>query len=85
MEAYSEATKTTYSSWDALVEAEANGYVVIAVITRDSTTWPWVHGPYPDKKEASKARARLLRKMKKDDWKYPTTKYKMFIRPAWKG
>lgn len=36
MEAYSARTDTTYESWDDLIEAEADGYVVVSVFERTS-------------------------------------------------
>ena len=34
MEAYSDRTHTTYESWDALIKAEADGYVVVNMFQR---------------------------------------------------
>lgn len=84
MEAYSPETNTTYPDWDALVAAESNGYVVVAIITSPKQQWPWVSGPYPTKKEAENARARLRNRMKKESRDYPNHTYKTSVRALWK-
>lgn len=84
MEAYSSDSNKHYPSWEALVEAEANGWVAVAMIRDDTKAWPWVQGPYPTQKEAQKARNRMRYRLKKDDWKYPALRYSLFVRPAWK-
>lgn len=73
-----------YPNWEALVEAEANGHVVVAVLTRGSSTWPWVQGPYETKEEADKARARLRTKMNREKRDAPDVSFSLFVRPAWK-
>lgn len=84
MEAHSSSTGKTYPSWEALVEAEANGYVVVAVIADGKQTWPWVEGLYPTKAEASKARNRMRTKLNRESTNYPSTSFRLFVRPAWK-
>ena len=84
MEAYSDATNTTYESFDALINAEANGWVVICIITSPKQTWPAVIGPFATKEEANRERNRLREKYKRESWKYPDQTYKWFARPAWK-
>lgn len=62
--AYSPSTDKTYLTWDDLVQAEANGYVVVSLSSRKGTA-PAVAGPWdptPEgKAEARKAQARLRR------------------------
>lgn len=84
MEAYSEKTNTHYPSWDALIEEEANGYVVVAVISNGKKTWPWVIGPFNVRENAQRAQARLRYKLKKDLKTRPGFTGKVFVRPAWK-
>lgn len=83
MSAFSE-NGTEYPDWDALVEAEANGYVAVAIINDGKQQWPWVVGPYPTKREATNAKNRLRTKMKKEQPRYPGHTFKTFVRPAWK-
>lgn len=89
MEAYSDTTGTRYPSWEALVEAEANGWVAVVIISSPRETWPYVEGPFPTKAEAERARNRLRRKWKREQQqpfpRYPNQTYKGFVRPAWKG
>lgn len=83
--AYSPETDTHYPSWEALVEAEANGYVVVAIITSGKETWPYIVGPIPDKDEANKARNRLRAKWKREMRQYPLgQKVTFHVRPSWK-
>lgn len=86
--AYSPGTDMHYDSWDDLVAAEANGVLVIMLVTgpvgKKMKTWPWVHGPYQDNADAKRARARLQRRMKRETADYPHHTYQFFIRPAWK-
>lgn len=82
--AFSETTGISYQNWEALVDAEANGFVVTAVISRGSQTWPWSKGPYDTKHEADLARNRLRTRCKRELDSYPGTTYKLFIRPLWK-
>jgi len=86
VQAHSSHSGRTYPNWDALVAAEANGYVVIAVITKDSRSWPYVHGPYVDKPEAERARNRLRTRMKREqrERSYHDHTFQLFVRPAWK-
>ena len=84
MEAYSERTNTHYPSWEALVEAEANGYVVVAIIRNKKEVWPWIVGPFPTKREAGNARNRLRRSLRKDSENNYSLNFSLFVRPAWK-
>jgi len=66
MEAYSPDTNTHYPNWDALTAAEANGYVVVGISSREDTV-PIVVGPYGTKEEGKRAQARLRRRWKNDE------------------
>jgi hypothetical protein len=57
--AYSPDSGKHYPTWDALVEAEANGHVAVAVLDNGKESWPWVEGPFATKREANNARVRL--------------------------
>lgn len=72
----------TYPNWDALVAAETNGHVVVAVPKeRSKSTVPWVVGPWPTKREAVNCRQRMKTKLKKVmDLKL----LDFYIRYAWK-
>ena len=83
MEAYSPETNTTYPSWEALVEDEANGWVAVAVVSNGRQTWPWVVGPFPTKREANNARVRLRRESKRKSLS-PKYSASFFVRPAWR-
>ena len=89
MQAYSTTTGETYPSWEELVEAEANGWLCIALITgahkQAGKTWPFVEGPFPTKREAENARSRMRGKFKREAEHYPGQTYKFFVRPAWKA
>jgi hypothetical protein len=82
--AYSPDTDTHYDNWDALVEAESNGYVVVAIVSNGKVSWPWVVGPYDDKLQADRARARLRRKLKREQDRFPSHTFSLYVRPAWK-
>lgn len=84
IEEYSTATGVTYPTWDALVEAESNGWLCVAIISNGKETWPWVEGPFPEKRLAIKTRQRLRTKWKREQWKHPGQTYQFFIRPAWR-
>jgi hypothetical protein len=83
IEAYSTRTGTTYPTWEALVEAEANGYTVTAIVTKGKQSWPYAWGPFPDKAEADKFRVRQRNKFKREA-AYSTATAKFFVRPLWK-
>lgn len=85
--ARSERTGTSYPSWGALVEAEANGYVAVAILTNAKQTWPWTEGPFATKHEAENARVRLRNRLKKEQRDLtldPRVTAKFFVRPLWK-
>lgn len=88
IEAYSSATGTSYPNWGALVEAEANGYVVVALITSTRNehlkSWPWIVGTFDDRAEAMRYRNRTRAKWKRETEQWPHLSYKFFVRPAWK-
>lgn len=73
-----------YPNWDALVEAEANGHVVVAILTKGTMSWPWVSGSYSTKKDADRARARLRTKLKREQLDHPDVEFSLFVRPMWK-
>lgn len=73
-----------YPSWDEMVSNEANGYVAVAVLSDGKRTWPYTVGPFPTKREADNARARLRSKFKRERRSGATTA-SFFVRPAWKA
>ena len=93
MEAYSTATGTTYVSWDALVEAETNGWCTTIVMMKVAKTgktriFSRVLGPHNSKREARNMAARVRR-----EWKRATaaneiepglTLLNVGVEPAWK-
>lgn len=84
MQAYSEATGKTYDSYEELVKAESNGWLVTALVTRGDKTWPWSYGPFAEKSDAERHRNRVRGKWNRTKDRYPTTTWKFFVRPAWK-
>ncbi len=87
LEAYSVTTGKTYPSFEDLVAAEGNGWVVVAMLRKSSNgiSWPWVCGPYPTKRKGQTAQARLRRHLKRelrdrDDIQLDG----VWLRPAWK-
>lgn len=73
---------TVYPNWDALVEAETNGFVVVAVPKQHSkTTVPWVVGPWPTRREANNCRQRMRTKLKQV---MDLDQITFYIRHAWK-
>lgn len=85
MEAHSETTGKDYPSWDALVQAEANGWMVIAIIKDSKQEWPWLVGPFDTKKAASNARVKHRKRFEKQMREWPENKSaRFFVRPAWK-
>lgn len=84
MEAYSPSTNTHYPSWEALVEAEANGWVAVVLVSNDKQSWPWVEGPYSTKREAKNACARKRTEFKRSGRDHAVTA-SFFVRPAWRG
>lgn len=81
--AHSDTTDTDYACWDNLVEAEANGYVLVGTSTRPSTS-PIVIGPFETKKEANEARPRYYQKWKRQEARYGSFKVSTSIRVLWK-
>ena len=85
--AYSPTTDTHYDSWDALVEAEADGYCVIIVgyeETRPTTTlFANLIGVRPTKEEANKLRSNTRRR--RDNEGLTGYKYRFFVRPNWRN
>jgi hypothetical protein len=80
IEAYSPDTGRTYKTWDALVAAEANGYVVLGMSEREGTE-PIVIGPFKTKAEALKQRVLLYARWKKEEAPF---KVHTRIRICWK-
>lgn len=82
--AYSPDTDNTYLTWDELVAAEANGFVVVGTSSRPNTV-PVVVGPFEDKEEARKAQARLRRKWRTEEqrWHGDGAKITVYVRPLW--
>lgn len=80
IEAYSPDTGKTYKNLDALVAAEANGYVVLGLSERPGTE-AIVIGPFKTKPEALKERTRLFPKWRKAEAPY---KVSTRIRICWK-
>lgn len=81
---YSPDTDKTYLTWDELIAAESNGYVVVGTSERPGTV-PVVIGPWPaseaGKQEARKAQARL-----RPRWRREEAPHKMhtYVRVLWK-
>lgn len=90
MRAYSSNTGVSYDSWDDLVAAEANGYLVIAVITQQkpgkkAKSWPYVVGPFATKAEAERVRTNTRNRWRRErEWRYQHQTYRFYVRPAWK-
>lgn len=82
--AYSMESGVEYPNWEALVHAEANGYVVTAIISNDKRTWPWSIGPFDHEDEAAKARNRLRYRLRKELGIRKGFTFKVFVRPLWK-
>ena len=84
--AYSQYTGLSYPNWAALVEAEANGYVVVGTIIRswgqEQRVVPVVCGPFTTEAEAKRARVRLRNKWKRDSEVDDT--FMVHVRPLWK-
>ena len=84
IQAYSSATKTVYKNWDALLEAEADGYHVIVVATDKRTgkvKFANTTAGGMTKQQARNKAAKFRRDARKELWrKY---NYQFFIRPHW--
>lgn len=74
-----------FPSWEALVGSEAHGWVATAIL-RDrapkGTLFTWTVGPYPTKREATNAGARIRTKSRKDNG--PSELVTITVKPAWK-
>jgi len=83
--AYSPETDSTYLSWDELVAAESNGWVVVGMSDRPNTV-SQVVGPFEERGECEKARNRLRRKWQREENELAPGKYKITtsVRPLWK-
>lgn len=86
--AYSSDTDRTYLTWDELVHAESNGYVVVGTVSRPNTV-PAVYGPWEaspaGKEEARKAQARLRNRWKREERLNhgPGVKVTVLVRVLW--
>jgi len=80
--AYSTTTRKTYPNWDALVEAEANGYVVVGQSSRPNTA-AVVVGPYDTRRDAERAQPRLRNQWRREEQEYGYT-IRTSIRILWK-
>jgi hypothetical protein len=80
IEAYSSDTGKRYPNWDALVQAESNGYVVVTINDRPGT-YPAVTGPVFTADEGRKLRRRVRRKLLKEETEYPIHTH---LRVLWK-
>jgi hypothetical protein len=82
---YSTQTDRHYLTWDDLMSAEANGWVVVGTSTRPNTA-PVVVGPYDSQEEARKAQARLrsrwIREERRDHG--DGVKIRTSVRALWK-
>lgn len=79
-----------YDTLEALVEAEANGWVATLLISDGTITWPWTCGPYATQKEAEAARARNRKRFNTEQKKAKREGLAPFtcttsVRPLWKG
>ena len=85
MKAHSNESGRTYDSWEDLIAAEANGYVVVGINNAGHKRGPVpvVYGPYPTKAEADRARIRLRRQLQQDESVNPNN-LSTWVRPLWK-
>lgn len=82
--AYSDTTDTAYPTWDALVEVEAAGYVVTAIVHNRSQSWPWTEGPFATGAEARQHLRRMRSKWSKDRQVNGSGRWATFhARPMW--
>lgn len=80
MQAYSTETNTEYDSWEELLKAETNGYVVVIISDRPGTV-PYVIGPFDTQDDAVRARKKIQRKEKQAEAPH---KVHAFVRNLWK-
>jgi hypothetical protein len=80
----SDATGFSYLTWDAMVAAEANGWVAVAIVSSPTKSWPWMTGPYETKAAAQRALDRMRTKFRREAQQYPNHTYRLFVRPLWK-
>ncbi|QXV57409.1 hypothetical protein [Amycolatopsis sp. TNS106] len=91
MEAYSPNTDTIYPSWDALVSAEAHGFITVAILqhrhpkTGKTTTYARAFGPFSERRLARNKAAVLRRRWKvsRDDERPGLTLVKVATEPLW--
>lgn len=82
-------TGQTYDSWDDLVAAEANGWVVVSVLRRKGLTrertFARTVGPYENKVAARNRAATLRAKWRRELVDDPTTELlSVNVEPLWK-
>lgn len=80
--AYNPKNDKHYDSWDALVEAEADGYLIILVHTTPSGKVDFANtsgGGYTKQQAQNKVRAYKRRLTKEGR----VSEFKFFVRPAW--
>lgn len=82
-EIYSENTGKIYPNYEALVEAEGHGWVVVLISDRPGTV-PWVVGLYPTQAEATKAQARCRKRAQKEESMEGDYKVRSSVRVLWK-
>jgi hypothetical protein len=84
--------KRVYENWDALVEAESNGWVAIAVLRErapKATVFSYAVGPWPGpdgKRLATNAAVRIRKSHKKRDEErmHNSDLLTVNVRPLWK-
>ena len=84
IKAYRAGSGETYNSYEDLITAETNGWLVLAVVSKGAKTWPAAEGPYEDKNSANRAANRLRNRWRKTARNYPGVTYRIHVRPAWK-
>lgn len=78
-----------FPSWEALVEAQANGWVATAILRERAargTLFTWTLGPYPTKREATNASQRIRTRFRREDLngRSPSDLLVVTVKPAWK-
>lgn len=76
-----------YPSWDALVEGESNGWLATAILRERApkgTLFTWSVGPFPTKREANNARARIRTRYRREAETSQSDLVGINVRPAWK-
>lgn len=89
VKAFSSKTGLWYDTWDDLVEVEANGYIVTAILEEDApakTLFTASVGPFPTQKDANNARARMRTSFKRSarEGNSLSRLIKITVKPLWK-